>query len=62
MGAESVKDDAREFLAVVGVAVAGLVLAAVAAFTPWYQHSGADPAVIEVHGPVGGTAGSAARR
>jgi hypothetical protein len=37
----------REMLVVAGLAVAGLVLAALAAFTPWYAATG-DPVVIEV--------------
>jgi hypothetical protein len=45
--------DVREFLAVVGVAAAGLALAAAAAFTPWYGPvAGGDRMVIEVHAPV----------
>jgi hypothetical protein len=43
----------REFLAVVGVATAGLALAAAAAFMPWYgPAAGDDGVVIEVHAPV----------
>jgi hypothetical protein len=50
--AGSAHADTREFLAVVGVAAAGLTLAATAAFVPW--HGGAEPAgaVIEVHAPA----------
>jgi hypothetical protein len=45
--------DVREFLAVVGVAAAGLTLAAAAAFMPWYgPAAGGDRMVIEVHAPV----------
>ena len=39
----SVGTDVREFLAVVGVATAGLALAAAAAFMPWYGPVGGDP-------------------
>jgi hypothetical protein len=41
----------REMLVVVGVALAGLLLAALAAFAPWYAVDG-DPAVIELRGPL----------
>jgi hypothetical protein len=45
--------DVRELLAVVGVATAGLALAAAAAFMPWYGPAeGGDVAVIEVHAPA----------
>jgi hypothetical protein len=45
--------DVREFLAVVGVATAGLALAAAAAFMPWYgPAAGHDGMVIEVYAPV----------
>jgi hypothetical protein len=43
--------NAQEFLAVVGVAAAGLVLAAAVAFGPWYG-PGADGSVIEVRAPA----------
>jgi hypothetical protein len=43
--------DVREFGTVVGLALAGLALAAAAAFTPWYPV--ADPQVTEVRGPAG---------
>jgi len=49
----AVGTDVREFLAVVGVAAAGLALAAAAAFMPWYGPVGSgDGMVIEVHAPV----------
>jgi hypothetical protein len=44
--------DAREFLTVVGVAAAGLVLGAVVAFAPWYAGPAGDADVMEVRGPV----------
>jgi hypothetical protein len=49
-------DGAREILMVLGVAFIGLVLAALAAFTPWYASGeNADPGtVVEVYGPVVG--------
>lgn len=59
MDAESIRVDVREFLTVVALAMAGLALAAVAAFTPWYSHGTAVPAVTEMYGPaVAGTSNS----
>jgi hypothetical protein len=49
----------REILMVLAVAFGGLVLAALAAFTPWYS-AVAEPAgaaVVEVRGPEGAVAG-----
>jgi hypothetical protein len=51
--AEWIGPAARELAAVVGVALAGLALAAAVAFTPWYGVAAAEPAVIELRGPVG---------
>jgi hypothetical protein len=50
--AGSLHTDAREFLTVVGVAVGGLALAAVAAFVPWYEGPERTGAVVELHAPV----------
>lgn len=48
---------ARELLFVVAVAVAGVLLALVAVFTPWHAvPDGAAPAgLVELHGPDGGS-------
>lgn len=44
----------RELLVVVGLAVAGLTLAALAVFTPWYQDAGrAGGAIVTIVGPAG---------
>ena len=53
MGVGSIQTDVREFLAVVAVAVVGLALAGVVAFTPWYAPGAGDSAVIELRGPAG---------
>jgi hypothetical protein len=50
--AESIRAGTRELLAVVGVAAAGLTLAALAAFTPWYAPADGSADVIEVHRPA----------
>lgn len=48
----------RELLLVVAVAVAGVLLAVVAVFSPWHAvPSGAAPAgLVELHSPGGGPA------
>jgi hypothetical protein len=50
---------AREVLMVVALAAAGLLLAGLAAFTPWYAPAtgGVQPHVVDLHSP--GTAGNA---
>lgn len=52
MDAESIRAGGREFLVVGGVAMAGLTLAAVTAFTPWYAQDDGATAVVEVRGPA----------
>lgn len=50
----------HEVLMVVALAAAGLLLAGLAAFTPWYASAtgGVQPHVVELHAPgVAGTAG-----
>jgi hypothetical protein len=49
---ESIPVDVRAFGTVVGVALVGLTLAAVAAFTPWYPPGSGDAGVIELRGPA----------
>jgi hypothetical protein len=46
---------AREILVVVAVALSGLLLVGLAAFTPWYGRSGdlGDVPVVDVRSPAG---------
>lgn len=48
----SIRLDARELLSVVAVALAGLLLAALAAFTPWYNPGDRGPSVVELEAPT----------
>jgi len=53
-------DGVREILMVLAVALAGLLLAGLVAFTPWY--AAGVLSVVEMHGPAGGVgAGGPAR-
>jgi hypothetical protein len=44
----------REFLVVLALGIAGLLLATLAAFTPWYGRTTTPPRpeVVEMHAPV----------
>jgi hypothetical protein len=57
-GDDGAGDGVREILMVLAVAFAGLFLAALAAFTPWYAAvSGpAGASVVEMRGPAGAVA------
>ena len=52
MNGGTLRLDARELLSVVGVAVAGLALAALAAFTPWYDAGDRGSSVVELEAPT----------
>ncbi|GIG85859.1 hypothetical protein [Plantactinospora endophytica] len=49
----------REILVVLAVAVSGLLLATLVAFTPWYGSAAGAPEVevVEMHSPAGTTGG-----
>jgi hypothetical protein len=50
----------RELLVVLGLGLVGLLLAALAAFTPWYAAPAADrPSLVEVRAPERPPAGQA---